>query len=301
MYADPSEPSHIAAIAGLRVVRDDGPGICRRKRGRGFSYEDPDGRILRGADRRRCESLAIPPAWQGVWISPDDRGHLQATGRDARRRQQYRYHSDWSRTVSTVKFDRLKSFGDTLPRIRRRVRAALKPDGLTLDSVIAACVRLLDRGQLRIGNAGYTRRNGTFGATTLRPRHVCVDGAHVELDFRGKHGVQRSVDFDDRLLSPVLTRLAGSGRRLFAFEDSDGVRHRVTSANVNDWLRKGTDEYFTAKDFRTWHGSVDVLDCLLSDDAERPTKRRLSEAIRHAASELGNRPATCRAAERERS
>ena len=284
----------VARQAGLRFVSDRDPGIARHRRGRGFTYRDPDGRTLRGPDRRRVEALALPPAWEGVWISVDDAGHLQATGRDARRRKQYRYHDRWGRTVRRLKFARMADFGAALPRVRRRVREALKEEAVTPETAVAAVVRLLDRGHLRVGNAEYTRRNGTFGATTLRPRHVRVRDGRVELDYRGKHGVRRHVELCDRLLAPVLKKLAGRGRRLFSFEDEAGVRHRVTADRVNDWLREAAGGPFTAKDFRTWHGSADVLEELLTADPGRPRKTDVTAAIKSAAASLGNTPATCR-------
>ena len=291
--ADDDLPTFAERI-GLKLIGDDCPGIRRKKRGRGFSYYFPDGHLLRGADRRRVESLAVPPAWQRVWIAVDDRGHLQATGRDARLRKQYRYHPEWRQAMSAAKFERMADFGRSLPRLRRKVRSTLKLEEISSDVAVAAVVRMLDRGHLRIGNEGYTRENGTFGATTLRPRHVDVDGPHVEISFRGKHGVDREVELHDELLAPVLRQLARSGRRLFSFEDGDGVRRRVTSADVNAWIREHSGGDFSAKDFRTWHGSVDVLARLCDEDGPKPTKRRLSAAIRHAAGELGNTPATCR-------
>ena len=292
MYATANE--QLAQQIGLHLVRDDRPGIARRKRGRGFSYYDPEGSLLKGPDRRRCESLAVPPAWRRVWISVDDRGHLQATGRDGKARKQYRYHADWRAAMSAVKFSRMSEFGAALPRLRRRVRASLHDDTLTQQTVLAALVRLLDRGHLRVGNAQYTRRNGTFGATTLRPRHVDVDGAEIELAFRGKHGVARRLEITDRLLAPVVEKLARRGNRLFDFRDGEGKPRRVTAAAVNDWLRESTGGEFTAKDFRTWHGSADMVERLADTDLARPTKRTYNDAVRGAAAELGNTPATCR-------
>jgi DNA topoisomerase-1 len=246
-----------ARAAGLRDTSDDQPGIRRVRCGRGFRYQGPDGRPVRDEDTlKRIRSLTIPPAWTDVWICPQQSGHLQATGRDARGRKQYRYHPRWRATRDESKYDRMVAFGLALPRIRARVEADLALPGLPRAKVLATVVRLLETTLVRVGNEEYARANGSFGLTTLRTRHVAVTGATIHFAFRGKSGVRHHIDVRDRRLARVVRRCRDlPGQLLFQYLDESGQRHGY-SADVNDYLREAAGEEFTAKDFRTWGGTV---------------------------------------------
>jgi DNA topoisomerase-1 len=293
-----------AAPRGLVYVSDDTPGIRRVKRGTGFGYVMPDGRPLRDAEQLlRIRKLAIPPAYTKVWICPLPHGHLQATGRDARGRKQYRYHADWRSARDVSKFDRLAEFGGALPRIRARVHRDLSaPVGQQVlrDTVIAAIVRLLDTTLMRVGNDEYARSNGSYGLTTLRNRHAQVRGEALTLRFRGKSGVEHQVRLGDRRVARVVRRCqALPGQELFQYLDADGVPHAVGSADVNDYLRQASGGDFTAKDFRTWHGSVHALQlwCALDPaEAAQPTPAGAKHLLGEVAARLGNTVAVCRKA-----
>lgn len=284
----------------MRHVGDDMPGIRRRRSGRGFAYVGPDGTAVRDpATLRRIKGLAIPPAWDGVWICPLENGHIQATGRDARGRKQYRYHDRWREARDEAKYDRLLPFGQALPRLRQRVRHDLALHGVPREKVIAAVVRLLDVALVRVGNEEYAKDNGSYGATTLREKHVKVEGDRLELRFRGKSGREHVISLSDRRLARVVKKLEElPGQELFQYFGPDGDLRRVTSDDVNGYLREVMGEEFTAKDFRTWAGSVLGLHALthLEEEpaSERETKRRLNEAVKWVASLLGNTPAVCR-------
>ena len=291
------DPETFARRLNLRYVHDTEPGATRHRRGRGFSFHDASGVAIRTPSlRSRFESLAIPPAWKGVWICLDPRGHLQATGRDGRDRKQYRYHNVWSQSANRAKFDALIRFGESLPTLRRRVRRDMKRRGLDRRRVLATVVRILDRGYLRLGNDAYTAENQTFGATTLRPRHVVVDEDSIEVSFVGKHHQDRSVELNDPLLASVIDELSQTRKkRLFRFRQS-GTWQEVRSQMVNDYLTEICGDGITAKWFRTWHGSRLMLEQMLRHLArsEQPLKRHINEGIREVASQLGNKPATCR-------
>jgi DNA topoisomerase-1 len=283
----------------LRHVSDDAPGIRRRRAGGGFSYVGPDGRVVSDRDTlARIRSLAIPPAWTDVWICPIENGHIQATGRDARGRKQYRYHDRWRELRDEAKYDRLLPFGEKLPRLRRRVQRDLARPGMPREKVVAAVVRLMDRTLVRIGNDEYARQNGSFGATTLREEHVDVRGDRLELRFRGKSGREHLIGLTDARLARVVKKLEQlPGQELFQYVGDDGELRRVTSDDVNDYLRSVMGEEFTAKDFRTWAGSVLGLHALMNLEepaSPRESRRRLNDAVKWVASLLGNTPAVCR-------
>jgi DNA topoisomerase-1 len=295
----PSDAVEAARAAGLRYVRDDRPGLRRLGCGKGFRYLDPEGRPVRDADTlRRIRSLAIPPAWSNVWICDLPHGHLQATGRDDRGRKQYRYHSRWRAVRDETKYDRLIAFGQALPRLRARVEADLAQPGLPRSKVLATVVRLLETTLIRVGNEEYARSNGSFGLTTLRDRHVQVEGATVHFAFRGKSGVRHRIDVQDRRLAQIVRRCRDlPGQELFQYLDEEGVRHAVDSADVNEYLRETTGQEFTAKDFRTLAGTIlaaKALQEFTAFDSQAQAKRNVVAAIEAVARRLGNTPAVCR-------
>jgi len=292
------EPERSARAAGLRYVNDDQPGITRRRRGRGFQYVAPDGETISDRDaRRRIDALAIPPAWTDVWICPSPNGHIQATGRDARGRKQYRYHPRWREVRDETKYHRMAAFARALPRIRRRVDRDMRRRELSRERVVATVVRLLDETTIRVGNDEYARENRSFGLTTLRARHVEVRGDRIAFRFRGKAGRVHEVEVEDPRVARVVRRCEDlPGQDLFQFVDADGEVVDVTSDDVNDYIREAAGAEFTAKDFRTWTGTVLAawtLDELAG--AETPPKKQLVAAIESVAQELGNTPAVCRA------
>jgi DNA topoisomerase-1 len=295
----PVESVEAARAARLRYVDDTMPGIRRRRRGKGFSYVAPHGRPLRNEkELMRIRSLAIPPAWTDVWISPWADGHLQATGRDARGRKQYRYHSRWREVRDETKYARMVAFGDALPRIRRRVSSDLESDGLPREKVLAAVARLLDETLIRVGNEEYVRDNDSFGVTTLRDRHVEIEGASIRLEFRGKGGKRHEVDLEDRGLARIIRRCRDiPGQDLFQYLDDEGNRQVVRSDDLNDYLREIGGDDFTAKDFRTWAGTVLGATALGAADpctSEAHARRVIADAVKRVAECLGNTPAICR-------
>ncbi len=293
------DPRRIARAAGLRYVTDSEPGIRRRRCGKGFSYRDPDGTTIRDPEvRARLNGLAIPPAWTDVWICPDPRGHLQATGRDDRNRKQYVYHPAWRDVRDRRKYARTVLFGEALPRIRERAAADLRKRSLTRDKVLATIIRLLETTTIRVGNDEYARKNGSYGLTTLRDRHVKPDGRALRFEFTGKGGKRHSVELDDpRLARVVLECRDVPGYDLFQYVDEAGERQTVGSGDVNAYIREAAGDDFTAKDFRTWVGTVEAavelaaLDPPASDSAAR---RELNRACRRVADRLGNTVAVCR-------
>ena len=291
----------------LQYVSDAVPGIRRARRGTGFSYIGPDGRPLRErSELERIRRLAIPPAYTQVWICPSPLGHVQATGRDARGRKQYRYHAEWRRVRDEDKFDRMLEFGEALPRIRARVQRDLKDGGAQpgRETVLATVVRLLDTTLVRIGNDEYARSNGSFGLTTLRNRHARVNGREITLQVRGKSGVQHRVALEDPRVARVVRRCqAMPGQALFQYEGDDGELHGIGSDDVNDYLREASGAEFTAKNFRTWHASVHALALLGELPGERTeekredegfTRRELNDVLADVAQRLGNTVAVCR-------
>ncbi|MGM9484037.1 DNA topoisomerase IB [Roseateles sp. NT4] len=287
-----------ARQAGLRWLSDDAPGIAREAAGDGFRYRQR-GRVVRDpATLARIRKLAIPPAWQQVWISPHADSHLQATGRDARGRKQYRYHADWMAGRGQTKFDGLLRFGAVLPRLRRRVQRALAgPGEPTRERVLATLVRLLDTTWLRIGNSSYARENGSYGLSTLRNRHAGVQGDAIRLSFVGKSGVRHAVSVTDRRVARIVRRCRElPGQELFRYVDDDGESRAVDSADVNAWLAEAAGQRVTAKDFRTWHGSVLALQLTLQACAEGAEPCRPPQLLAAVAQRLGNTPAVCRKA-----
>lgn len=297
-----AEPRHPAAVAEpavrLRHSSDRSPGIQRRKALRGFSYRDPDGRHVRDRETlARIRKLAIPPAWTDVWICPDPNGHLQATGRDARGRKQYRYHERYRRRREAAKYERLVQFAKALPTIRKRVDDDLALPGLPREKVLAAVVRLLELTLIRVGNDEYARLNRSFGLTTLRDRHATIGHSTIRFRFRAKSGRQTEVGLRDRRLAAVIRRCRDlPGQELFQYVDEDGDVIDVGSEDVNDYLREVAPDV-TAKDFRTWAGTVLAYRALRALDvpaSDGHAKRNVVEAIRRTAGRLGNTPAVCR-------
>jgi len=288
-----------AEEAGLQYVSDERPGYRRRAKGKDFEYLDTEGKTIRDEQRLvRIKRLAIPPAWTKVWISPSANGHIQATGRDARGRKQYRYHDRWREVRDENKFDRLAGFAKALPNIRRRVARDLKSPGLPQQKVLATIVRLLERTFIRIGNEEYARDNKSFGLTSFKNRHVKVKGAQILFRFRGKSGRQHEVDVTDRRVAKIVAKCQDiPGQDLFQYLEGDGKVQDVTSQDVNDYLREIAGEDFTAKDFRTWGGTV-LAAIALSKQGEFETKKQATSNIKTAvaavAELLGNTPAVCR-------
>ncbi|MYM34808.1 DNA topoisomerase IB [Duganella sp. FT94W] len=288
-----------AKLAGLRYVHDDQPGIARKARGKQFHYVDSDGHAVKDADTlARIKSLVIPPAWTDVWICKQPLGHLQATGRDARGRKQYRYHARWRSHRDEAKYERMLSFGKALPAIRKAVDAALRKPGLPREKVLATIVYLLEATLMRIGNEEYARENKSFGLTTLRDRHVRLNGGKVEFRFRGKSGVHHAVAVHDKRLARIIARIRDlPGQELFQYEDDDGEPHAIDSADVNDYLQSVTGADYTAKDFRTWAGTVLAAVALQEYekyDSEAQAKKNVVQAIESVAKKLGNTPTICR-------
>jgi DNA topoisomerase I len=296
-----TDPAEAAQEAGLVYTTDNEPGIRRVPKGKRFDYLGPDGkRIHDAATLDRIRSLAIPPAWEHVWISTRPRGHLQATGRDARGRKQHRYHPRWREVRDANKFDRMSTFARVLPRIRRRVARDLRREGLPREKVVATIVRLLETTYARIGNEEYAQQNGSFGLTTLRNRHVEVKGSRVRFLFKGKSGREVSVGVTDRRVAAVIKRCEElPGQMLFQYIDAGGERRAVTSDDVNQYLREATGQDVTAKDFRTWAGTVlaaQALRELGGFESEAEAKRKVLEAIDMVARKLGHTRAVCRRA-----
>jgi DNA topoisomerase-1 len=295
----PADPVLSARAAGLRYVRDDAAGIGRVRRGNGFRYQSPDGEVLRDPETlRRIRSLAIPPAWTDVWICPNPCGHLQATGRDARGRKQYRYHPRWRAVREETKYDRLAAFGLALPKIRARVEADLALAGLPRNKVLAGVVRLLDKTHIRVGNEEYARANGSYGLTTLHNGHVKVAGQTLRFRFRGKSGIRHAVDLHDRRLARLVRRCQDlPGEELFQYLDDDATPHTIDSADVNAYLHEIAGAEFTAKDFRTWAVTVVTIRELRQCEpctCKTQGQRIITAAIEAVARRLGNTRAVCR-------
>ena len=294
-----ADPPTAARAAGLRYVHDDRPGIRREAVKDGFRYLDAKGEPVEDeATLKRIKSLVIPPAWTDVWICPQANGHLQATGRDARGRKQYRYHPKWRSVRDEVKYERMINFGKALPQIRKEVDRALGLPGLPREKVLATIVYLLEATMMRIGNDEYARENKSYGLTTLRNRHVRIDGSEVEFRFRGKSGVHHDVKVHDRRLARIIGRTRDlPGQHLFEYVDDDGQPHTVDSSDVNDYLREISGEDYTAKDFRTWSGTVLAALALQEFekfDSEAQARKNIVRAIESVAEKLGNTPSICR-------
>ena len=288
-----------ARAAGLRYSTDTRPGISRRPAGRSFSYRASDGTTIRDrATLARIRALAVPPAWTDVWICPYPAGHLQATGRDARGRKQYRYHERWRTGRDDAKFERLIDFARVLPRVRKRCDTDLGRPGLSREKVLAAVVQLLETTLIRVGNDEYARLNRSFGLTTLKTRHARVTGTAVRFRFRGKSGRQHEVGLRDRRLAGVIRRCQDlPGQELFQYVGEDGEPRDIASDDVNAYLREISGADITAKDFRTWAGTVlayRALRALAPGESERASRRNVVEAVRLTSDRLGNTPAVAR-------
>ena len=288
-----------ARAAQLHYVSDALPGIRRQRAGEGFRYVAPDGTAVEAEKvLRRIRRLVIPPAWTDVWICADAMGHLQATGRDARGRKQYRYHPRWRTVRDAAKFDRLLEFGEALPRIRARTEKDLGRPGIPRAKVLAAVVRLLQQTRIRIGNEEYRKENGSFGLTTLRRRHADVDGSAIRFQFRGKSGRAHSVSLSDRRLARIIKRCQDlPGQELFQYLDEDGEPRRIESDDVNAYLREITGEDFSAKDFRTWAGTILAVrflrECEPCTESQNG-KKEIVRTIARVADALGNTPSVCK-------
>lgn len=301
MPTTPPAPSSVASAraAGLQYVTDAKPGYTRRKRGEEFVFFDVAGkRITERNEVIRIKRLGIPPAWERVWICPRENGHLQATGYDVRGRKQYRYHADWRAIRDETKYDHMRDFGRALPRIRRRVARDLRRKGLPREKVLATIVRLLETTLIRVGNDEYARENESYGLTTMRNKHVRIRGGTVTFRFKGKSGKHHVIDVENRKLAQIVRRCRDlPGYDLFEYAGEDGTPVNVTSGDVNAYLHEMTGKGFTAKDFRTWYGTVLAARALQEYEeftTQKEAKRNLLEAIEAVARLLGNTPAICR-------
>ena len=289
----------VAQSAHLRYVRDADGGFARRRRGKSFTYVRPNGEPLRDrATVDRIRSLAIPPAWKEVWICPTPNGHLQATGRDARGRKQYRYHPRWREAQDQNKYERIIAFAQTLPNIRRAVARDLRKRGLPREKVLALTVKLLETTLIRVGNDEYARDNNSFGLTTMQDEHVKIRGATIRFDFRGKHGIEHEIELKSPQLAPLVRACRDlPGQELFQYVNEAGDVCDIGSGDVNDYLREISGQDFTAKDFRTWAGTALAARALqeVEDfDSKAAAKRNITKAIESVAERLGNTQAICR-------
>jgi DNA topoisomerase-1 len=301
LVAAAGDPAGAARVARLRYVAPGGEGIRRHRAGRGFRYVDAEGRAVRDAETLgRIRALAIPPAWTEVWICPTPHGHVQAVGRDARGRRQYRYHPRWREVRDEAKYSRIVAFANALPRVRARVDADLARPGLPREKVLAAVVKLLDTTLVRVGNEEYARANRSFGLTTLRDRHVEIAGSRIRFQFRGKGGKAHTIGLRDPRLARVVARCRDlPGQELFQYVDEHEQPQTIASDDVNGYLREVTDADFTAKDFRTWAGTVLAAHALAAIGraaTARETRRGVVRAVAQVAERLGNTPAICRKA-----
>ncbi len=288
-----------AKLVGLRYVSDADPGLRRKKKRKEFEDLDARGRKVSDPDTlARIKRLAIPPAWTDVWISPREDGHLQATGRDARGRKQYRYHQRWRQVRDETKFHRMIGFGTALPLLRSRIERDLGLSGLPREKVLAAVVRLLEVTLIRVGNTEYARQNGSFGLTTMRDQHVEVERGRLRFSFRGKAGIRHAIRVDDRRLAKIVKRCRDlPGQELFQYLGDDGERHGVGSTEVNEYLRDVTGQDFTSKDFRTWAGTVlaaRALSAYLDSATQGQARRNVVRAVEEVAARLGNTVSVCR-------
>jgi DNA topoisomerase-1 len=292
-------PEEVAGDAGLRYVSDHDPGITRKHRGDGFLYQTSQGQVINDQRRlKRITALAIPPAWTDVWICPYANGHIQATGRDAKGRKQYRYHPRWRAVRDENKYEHILAFGQALPAIRQRVADDLAGRGLSREKVLAAVVRLLETTLIRVGNEEYAHQNKSYGLTTMRNRHVEVGTQKITFSFRGKSGKRHTISLDDRRLAQIVRRLRElPGQHLFQYVDDDGAVQVVSSGDVNDYLREITGQPFTAKDFRTWTGTMLaawLLRTFAPFTTEREARHNIAQAIEQISAKLGNTPTICR-------
>ncbi|TIP86678.1 MAG: DNA topoisomerase IB [Mesorhizobium sp.] len=284
--------------ASLTYVTDTEPGIRRFRAGRGFSYKGPDGQAVDEDTMARIKALAVPPAWTDVWISPDANGHIQATGRDQRGRKQYRYHAQWAEERDGVKYSSLVAFAESLPELRRQIDADLRRHGLPLERVVAAVVWLLDNTMIRVGNAAYARDNNSFGLTTLRDRHVDIDGSSLRFAFKGKSGKEWKLKLVDRRIARIVRGAQDlPGQKLFQYLDEDGSRRAIRSDDVNRYIRENAGDDFSSKHFRTWGGTIHAASLFAQTDrpeSQAQQKRVMNGVIDKVAERLGNTRAICR-------
>ncbi|MEA2778917.1 MAG: topoisomerase [Rhodospirillaceae bacterium] len=293
------DPREAARVAGLRYVSDEMPGIRRRRVGKGFSYLRANGGIVRDAETlKRIRSLVVPPAWTDVWICSQANGHIQATGRDAKGRKQYRYHPDFRQVRESTKYEHLMGFAQVLPKIRATVEEHMSLRGLKREKVLATIVHLLETTLIRVGNTDYAKQNESYGLTTLRDPHVRVNGSELRFQFKGKSGKVWRLQVKDRRVARIVKSCQDlPGQQLFQYIDEDGQRQVVTSSDVNDYLREITGHEVTAKDFRTWAGTVLAALALQefgAIDNQAMAKKNIRAAIEHVAARLGNTQAICR-------
>lgn len=295
----PTDPLASAKAAGLRYITDDAPGIRRRLRGKHFQFIDSHGKLITDkAEVARIRALAIPPAYTDVWIAPIPNGHLQATGRDARGRKQYRYHKRWREIRDENKYGRMVAFAKALPKMRKQVDEHLKLPGLPREKVLAAVVQLLETTLIRVGNEEYAKENNSYGLTTMKDQHVKFSGDKLRFEFKGKSGVRHAIDLRDKRLAKIVRDCRDiPGQDLFQYYDEAGERHSISSQDVNEYIKAISGEDFSAKDFRTWVGTVTcalVLAAAPAADTAANAKTAVNEAIKLVAARLGNTPAVCR-------
>ena len=293
------DPRDSARAAGLRYTNDRKPGIARRRSGKAFRYLSPDGKPVRDADTLgRIKSLVIPPAWTDVWISPHANGHLQATGRDVKHRKQSRYHPKWREVRDENKYERMSHFAEALPTIRERVHHDLGLPGLPRLKVLATIISLMEATLIRVGNEEYARENHSYGLTTMQHEHVEVHGSEITFTFQGKSRVHHTISLQDRRLANIIKRCEDiPGYELFQYLDHDGNQHHIDSADVNEYLRDISGHHFTAKDFRTWAGSVLAAKKLREFEPfsnATQAKKNVVKAVKSVAEKLGNTPSVCR-------
>ena len=295
LYADPTKS---AAGAGLRYTSDSKPGYTRKKAGKGYTFLDERGnKITDEKVLSRVNALVIPPAWTDVWISKSPKGHLQATGRDAKGRKQYIYHPQWQQARSLTKFGRMIAFGKCLPDLREQIKHDIASRQLDRRKVTALVLSIMDSALIRIGNRHYAKSNNSYGLTTLRDKHVKFNGSSIKFSFKGKKGVEHEIDLKDRRLARLVKKCRDiPGYDLFQYYDEHGERHTLESGDVNEYLREATKHDFTAKDFRTWGGTVRMVECLEAVQHENPDlnkEKSLREAVKKVAKGLGNTPSVC--------
>ncbi|MBC5991472.1 DNA topoisomerase IB [Pontibacter cellulosilyticus] len=295
LYADPSKS---ALGAGLRYTSDSKPGYTRKKVGKGYQYLDANGdKVTDEKVMKRINALVIPPAWTDVWIAKSAKGHLQATGRDAKGRKQYIYHPQWQQARSLTKFGRMISFGKCLPALREQIEQDIKSRQLDRRKVTALVLSIMDNALIRIGNRHYAKSNQSYGLTTLRDRHVKFNGSSVKFSFKGKKGVEHDIDLKDRRLARLVKKCRDiPGYDLFQYYDENGERQTLESGDVNEYLRESTKYDFTAKDFRTWGGTVRMVECLetvIEENPEMEKEKSIKEAVKQVAKGLGNTPSVC--------
>jgi DNA topoisomerase I len=296
---DPDEVKKELKEISLRYVTDDIAGITRQKKGQGFIYVKNGEIITDPHTKERIDKLAIPPAWEQVWIAPTGNGHIQATGRDEKGRKQYIYHADWNKLMQQNKFNKMVFFGDVLPDLRREILAGMKERGLTQKRIISTIIWLLGKTYIRIGNEEYAQENQSYGLTTMRMKHVDVTGDVIKFEFKGKSGKFHSVEVEHPQVAKTIKKLEElPGYELFQYVDTDGNRHTVESSEINDYLKQLTGEDISAKDFRTWGGTVYAGETLYTEgefESQKDAVKKISQAVKQVSKHLGNTTAVCRA------